>query len=191
MLVRLQEVFSPSDLCCCIKCPCMHEAVRNRALIAFGRIILQPGYIPATKTSGRRRLVLCSTTRPSTENTREVAPSELLVICGWVKVIVSLAHRSYSGLVKTAMISRLLYTNLILVTLEVSLALEQKLTVHTVYIIPPLHACAWLPEVQLRRHHSKHCGKEVKCLLLYRKGCRHAVRNFALWMISKVVAESY
>ena len=125
---------------------CMHDAVRNRALIAFSRIILQPGYIPATKTSGRHRLLLRSTTRPSTENTREVAPSELM-ICGWVEVIASLAHRSYPGVVKTAMISRLLYTKRILVSLEVSLALEQ--TVRAVYIIPPLRARAWLPEVQL------------------------------------------
>ena len=83
--------------------------------------------------------MLRSTTRPSTENTSEVAPSELLTFCGWVEVIASLAHGSYTGLVKTGMISRLLCTNRILVTLEVSLALEQKSTVRTVYIIPPLH----------------------------------------------------
>ena len=64
-------------------------AVRNHALIEFSRFSLQPGYIPAiaTKTSGRRRLVLRSTTRPCTENTSEDAPSELLAICGWVEVI--------------------------------------------------------------------------------------------------------
>ena len=69
----------------------------TRALIAFGRIILQPGSIPATKTSGRHRLPLRSTTRPCTENTRKVAPSELLAICGWVEVIASLAHRGLAA----------------------------------------------------------------------------------------------
>ena len=67
----------------------------TRALIEFSRIILQPGYIPATKTSGRHRLVLRSTTRPCTENTSEVATPELLAVCGWVEVIASLAHGGY------------------------------------------------------------------------------------------------
>ena len=60
---------------------------------------------------------------------------------------------------KTAMISKLLYTNRILVTLEVSLAPEQKSTVHTV-LCNPTAACAWLPEVQLRR---RHLTITVKC----------------------------
>ena len=83
-------------------------AVRTRALIELSRIILQPGYIPATKTSivtsGRHRLLLRSTTRPCTENTREVATSELLAICGWVEVIATLAHGDYQA--GEAMISR-------------------------------------------------------------------------------------
>ena len=62
--------------------------------------------LPATKTPGRHRLVLRSTTRPCTENTREVATSELLAVCAWVVVIASLVHGDYPGLVKTAMISR-------------------------------------------------------------------------------------
>ena len=64
----------------------------------FSSVELQPGYIPATKTSGRRRLVLRSTTRPSTENTREVATSELLAFCSWLEVIATLAHGGYPGL---------------------------------------------------------------------------------------------
>ena len=81
-------------------CP---RKVAVNALIEFSRFTLQPGYIPgiATKTSGRPRLVLRSTTRPCTENTSEDVPSELLAICGWVEVIVTLA-----GLMKIAMISR-------------------------------------------------------------------------------------
>ena len=67
----------------------------TRGLIKFSRITLQPGYIPATKTSGRHCLLLRSTTRPCTENTREVATSELLAICAWVEVIASLAHEDY------------------------------------------------------------------------------------------------
>ena len=69
----------------------------TRALIEFSRIILQPGYVPATKTPGRHRLVLHSTTRPCTENTSEVETSELLAICAWVEVIASLAHGDYPG----------------------------------------------------------------------------------------------
>ena len=64
----------------------------------FSSVELQPGYIPATKTSGRRRLVLRSTTRPSTENTREVATSELLAFSSWLEVIATLAHGGYPGL---------------------------------------------------------------------------------------------
>ena len=60
--------------------------------------------------------MLRSTTRPCTENVKEVAPSELLAICGWVEVIVTLA-----GLMKIAMISRAAALICILVTLEVSL----------------------------------------------------------------------
>ena len=80
----------------------------TRALIKFNRITLLPGYIhvPATKTPGPPRLVLRSTTRPCTENTREVATSELLAICAWVEVIASLAHGDYPGLVKMVIISR-------------------------------------------------------------------------------------
>ena len=53
----------------------------TRALTAFSRIILQPGYIPATKTSGRHRLVLRST-NPSLHGEHEGsctirAPSDL------------------------------------------------------------------------------------------------------------------
>ena len=58
----------------------------THALIEFSRIIiLQPGYVPPTKTPGRHR----PTTRPCTENTREVATSELLAVCAWVEVIAS------------------------------------------------------------------------------------------------------
>ena len=66
----------------------------TRALIEFSRIYTCncSRYIPATKTSGRRQLVLHSTTRPCTGNTREVATSELPAICVWVDVIASLAH---------------------------------------------------------------------------------------------------
>ena len=89
-----KECFSPTGAPLVLLRTCPRKvAVRNHALIEFSRFSLQPGYIPATKTSGRRRLLLRSTTRPCTENTSEVAPSELLAICGWVEVIASLAHK--------------------------------------------------------------------------------------------------
>ena len=103
----------------------------SHAYYKFSRIIL---YIPPTKTSGRHWLLLRSTTRPCTENTREVATSKLLVICGWVVVIASLAHRGYSEDRNDQL------GCCILVTLEVSLS-HYKSTVRVEFYNPS--SCVW------------------------------------------------